>query len=296
MSVAAINKLIIAELGKMKNEKGDNLFTGAELRWISATVGATVSKAVGGNAGQGAGIADSATKNNYLTQQQYDKMIADTKRDRAALAEGIRLSAEQEKEWYAAHKGEAPIGQTSNGDNIYQLYNVGIDPITGSTVYLDADGGKVLTGGWYASADVKNKIRNTDLNSLGPGEFRTITEYATINGVQMSISSTIDRDGNIYSSASIGKGTGWGTGISDTVGYFVSTSTGETLTETQVVYFTGTNLSGSLSAANVTFGAGIDEKFARIMVSKGADIGASTSATNYSVSISVSGYVGSIKK
>ena len=87
MTVAAINKLVIAKLGKLTRPRlgpdgkpmldpenpnqnlTDPLFDGDELRWISAILGGVVSEAAGGNFGQGAGIADSATKNNYLSKR-----------------------------------------------------------------------------------------------------------------------------------------------------------------------------------------------------------------------------------
>ena len=100
MSVAALNNLVISKLGDMKDENGKSLFSAAELRWISATVGATVSSAVGGNAGQGAGIADSATKNNWLTHEQQQKMTeklskATTPEERQAILKEYYELSEQ---------------------------------------------------------------------------------------------------------------------------------------------------------------------------------------------------------
>ena len=111
MTVAAINKLVIAKLGKMEKPKLDDkgnkqydkdgklimesMFDGDELRWISAILGGVVSEAAGGNFGQGAAIADSATKNNYLTYKQISARqkaleLCETDEERAEVEEYYR--------------------------------------------------------------------------------------------------------------------------------------------------------------------------------------------------------------
>ncbi len=63
----AINEMII---GLIANHQKDLGLTGADTRWISALIGGAISEGMGGSFGQGAGITDSATKNNYLTHKQ----------------------------------------------------------------------------------------------------------------------------------------------------------------------------------------------------------------------------------
>ena len=76
MTVAAINKLIISEIAKQKDELG---LSGDDLRWISALVGGAISEAIGGNVGQGAGIADSATRNNELLTDSFEEAVKEAK-------------------------------------------------------------------------------------------------------------------------------------------------------------------------------------------------------------------------
>ena len=84
MTTAAINKLLIAKLGELRepfvDEDGNTIlgpdgkpimklvFDGDELRWISVGLGSSI------NGNQGAGIADSATENNYNAYGQRYKI------------------------------------------------------------------------------------------------------------------------------------------------------------------------------------------------------------------------------
>ncbi len=68
----AINEMII---GLIANHQKDLGLTGADTRWISALIGGAISEGLGGSFGQGAGIADSATKNNYLSHKQKEEKL-----------------------------------------------------------------------------------------------------------------------------------------------------------------------------------------------------------------------------
>ncbi len=71
LTTAAINKLIINELTKLTDEKGERLVPDEALRTISAGVGALID----GN--QGASIADSATANNWLSHEEMRQMMSE---------------------------------------------------------------------------------------------------------------------------------------------------------------------------------------------------------------------------
>ena len=65
-SASTVNEMVQKELSEMFKDPGMH-----EL--ASALLGEVVSKLVGGNAGVGASVANSATKNNYLTHEQQKK-------------------------------------------------------------------------------------------------------------------------------------------------------------------------------------------------------------------------------
>lgn len=63
-TTAVINKYVTTQLAKRQEELG---LTGADLRWISAMLSGSISQGLGGNFNMGAGVGDSATRNNDLT-------------------------------------------------------------------------------------------------------------------------------------------------------------------------------------------------------------------------------------
>ena len=63
LTTGAINEMIIGVIADHQKDLG---LTGADARWLSALIGGAVSEGMGGSVGQGAGIADSATKNNFV--------------------------------------------------------------------------------------------------------------------------------------------------------------------------------------------------------------------------------------
>lgn len=85
-SAGLINEMVQKELLEMFKDPGMH-----EL--ASALLGEVVSELVGGNAGVGASVANSATKNNYLTHEQQKKY----EEELAAIDKDDTLTPEQKE-------------------------------------------------------------------------------------------------------------------------------------------------------------------------------------------------------
>ena len=116
-SADLINEMVQKELSEMFKDPGMH-----EL--ASALLGEVVSKLVGGNAGVGASVANSATKNNYLThgqQKKYEEELAAIDKDDTLTPEQKTKAKEkvdfkysvisvlQNREWYEKNKDKLQL-------------------------------------------------------------------------------------------------------------------------------------------------------------------------------------------
>ena len=147
-SAGLINEMVQKELSEMFKDPGMH-----EL--VSALLGEVVSKLVGGNAGVGASVANSATKNNYLTHEQqkkYEEELAaidkdDTltpeQKDKAKEKVDFKysvISVLQNREWYEKNKDKLQLTGKVGDLNEYEIFKevVGVDK-NGNNVELRAD-------------------------------------------------------------------------------------------------------------------------------------------------------------
>ncbi|AJQ28773.1 hemagglutinin repeat-containing protein [Pelosinus fermentans] len=105
-----ITQLVMKELANIKDP--------ALLQWASAVVGAASAKVIGGNAQTGASVAVSETKNNYLSHEQYRKMLEELdqvdksnkspeekEKEKATIkAEYEKIDKEQDQKWESEHQ------------------------------------------------------------------------------------------------------------------------------------------------------------------------------------------------
>ena len=147
-SAGLINEMVQKELLEMFKDPGMH-----EL--ASALLGEVVSKLVGGNAGVGASVANSATKNNYLTHEQkkkYEEELAaidkdDTltpeQKDKAKEKVDFKysvISVLQNREWYEKNKDKLQLTGNVGDLNEYEIFKevVGVNK-NGNNVELRAD-------------------------------------------------------------------------------------------------------------------------------------------------------------
>ena len=147
-SAGLINEMVQKELSEMFKDPGMH-----EL--ASALLGEVVSKLVGGNAGVGASVANSATKNNYLTyeqQKKYEEELAAIDKDdtltpeqKAKAKEKVDfkysvISVLQNREWYEKNKDKLQLTGKVGDLNEYEIFKevVGVDK-NGNNVELRAD-------------------------------------------------------------------------------------------------------------------------------------------------------------
>ena len=94
LTTGAINEMLIGMLDRHGEELG---LTTDQIRWMSALVGGAISESTGGSFGQGAGIADSATRNNFL--EHYELEEYDNEQERLiALIEEAKANGDKEAE------------------------------------------------------------------------------------------------------------------------------------------------------------------------------------------------------
>ena len=147
-SAGLINEMVQKELSEMFKDPGMH-----EL--ASALLGEVVSRLVGGNAGAGASVANSATKNNYLTHEQqkkYEEELAAIDKDdtltpeqKAKAKEKVDfkysvISVLQNREWYEKNKDKLQLTGKVGDLNEYEIFKevVGVDK-SGNDVELRAD-------------------------------------------------------------------------------------------------------------------------------------------------------------
>ena len=147
-SAGLINEMVQKELSEIFKDPGMH-----EL--ASALLGEVVSKLVGGNAGVGASVANSATKNNYLTHEQqkkYEEELAAIDKDdtltpeqKAKAKEKVDfkysvISVLQNREWYEKNKDKLQLTGKVGDLNEYEIFKevVGVDK-SGNDVELRAD-------------------------------------------------------------------------------------------------------------------------------------------------------------
>lgn len=147
-SAGLINEMVQKELSEMFKDPGMH-----EL--ASALLGEVVSRLVGGNAGVGASVANSATKNNYLTHEQqkkYEEELAAIDKDdtltpeqKAKAKEKVDfkysvISVLQNREWYEKNKDKLQLTGKVGDLNEYEIFKevVGVDK-NGNDVELRAD-------------------------------------------------------------------------------------------------------------------------------------------------------------
>ena len=145
-SAGLINEMVQKELSEMFKDPGMH-----EL--ASALLGEVVSKLVGGNAGVGASVANSATKNNYLTHEQqkkYEEELAAIDKDDMLTPEQKAkakvdfkysvISVLQNREWYEKNKDKLQLTGKVGDLNEYEIFKevVGVDE-SGNDVELRAD-------------------------------------------------------------------------------------------------------------------------------------------------------------
>ena len=154
-SAGLINEMVQKELAKMFKDPGMH-----EL--ASALLGEVVSKLVGGNDGVGSSVANSATKNNYLTHEQqkkYEEELAAIDKDdtltpeqKAKAKEKVDfkysvISVLQNREWYEKNKDKLQLAGKVGDLNEYEIFKevVGVDK-SGNDVELRADTKDWMTG------------------------------------------------------------------------------------------------------------------------------------------------------
>ncbi len=147
-SAGLINEMVQKELSEMFKDPGMH-----EL--ASALLGEVVSKLVGGNAGVGASVANSATKNNYLTYEQQkkyeeelaaidkDDMLTPEQKAKAKAKVDFKysvISVLQNREWYEKNKDKLQLTGKVGDLNEYEIFKevVGVDK-NGNNVELRAD-------------------------------------------------------------------------------------------------------------------------------------------------------------
>ena len=147
-SAGLINEMVQKELSEMFKDPGMH-----EL--ASALLGEVVSKLVGGNAGVGASVANSATKNNYLTHEQQkkyeeelaaidkDDMLTPEQKAKAKAKVDFKysvISVLQNREWYEKNKDKLQLTGKVGDLNEYEIFKevVGVDK-NGNDVELRAD-------------------------------------------------------------------------------------------------------------------------------------------------------------
>lgn len=165
-SAGLINEMVQKELSEMFKDPGMH-----EL--ASALLGEVVSRLVGGNAGVGASVANSATKNNYLTHEQqkkYEEELAAIDKDdtltpeqKAKAKEKVDfkysvISVLQNREWYEKNKDKLQLTGKVGDLNEYEIFKevVGVDK-NGNNVELRADIKDWMTG---YSRDLVDAVAN----------------------------------------------------------------------------------------------------------------------------------------
>ena len=165
-SAGLINEMVQKELSEMFKDPGMH-----EL--ASALLGEVVSRLVGGNAGVGASVANSATKNNYLTHEQqkkYEEELAAIDKDdtltpeqKAKAKEKVDfkysvISVLQNREWYEKNKDKLQLTGKVGDLNEYEIFKevVGVDK-NGNNVELRADTKDWMTG---YSRDLVDAVAN----------------------------------------------------------------------------------------------------------------------------------------
>ena len=165
-SAGLINEMVQKELSEMFKDPGMH-----EL--ASALLGEVVSRLVGGNAGVGASVANSATKNNYLTHEQqkkYEEELAAIDKDdtltpeqKAKAKEKVDfkysvISVLQNREWYEKNKDKLQLTGKVGDLNEYEIFKevVGVDK-NGNDVELRADTKDWMTG---YSRDLVDAVAN----------------------------------------------------------------------------------------------------------------------------------------
>ncbi|WP_019878466.1 hemagglutinin repeat-containing protein [Succinispira mobilis] len=201
---AGLNEAVQDKLSKTFKNKPDLH------QWASAIIGATAAKVVGGNAQTGASTAASGTKNNYLTLDQYEKLLEDCQavanRGNAleTYYENQKIDAAQEAAWFAAHKDENPI--EVNGEKVYIPQLVGVD-INGSKVYLSADGGKIVVDQKVIAPQFLQKaLNNYNYESLPKGELYYVSTGVNIAGFGATITLSINSDGDTFQEVKLSYG------------------------------------------------------------------------------------------
>lgn len=147
-SASTVNEMVQKELSEMFKDPGMHELASALLEEV-------VSKLVGGNAGVGASVANSATKNNYLTHEQqkkYEEELAAIDKDdtltpeqKAKAKEKVDfkysvISVLQNREWYEKNKDKLQLTGKVGDLNEYEIFKevVGVDK-SGNDVELRAD-------------------------------------------------------------------------------------------------------------------------------------------------------------
>lgn len=147
-SASTVNEMVQKELSEMFKDPGMHELASALLEEV-------VSKLVGGNAGVGASVANSATKNNYLTHEQqkkYEEELAAIDKDdtltpeqKAKAKEKVDfkysvISVLQNREWYEKNKDKLQLTGKVGDLNEYKIFKevVGVDK-SGNDVELRAD-------------------------------------------------------------------------------------------------------------------------------------------------------------
>ena len=169
-SAALINEMVQNELAK--------IFSGDDgmHELASALLGGVVSDIVSGKAGVGASVANSATKNNYLTHEQlekYNSEIEAIEKDDSLTEEEKKdakkildlkydlISALQDREWLSRFNSKINVLQLKNGE--YE--------IKGETFYVgyNKDGSPAFlsTGTTYG---IKDDNLNDLLQKINPGD------------------------------------------------------------------------------------------------------------------------------
>ncbi|WP_019878474.1 hemagglutinin repeat-containing protein [Succinispira mobilis] len=193
---AGLNEAVQDKLSKTFKNKPDLH------QWASAIIGATAAKVVGGNAQTGASTAASGTKNNYLTLDQYEKLLEDCQavanrgNALAVYYKNREIDAAQEAAWFAEHKNEEPV--SVNGRDVYIPQLVGVD-INGSKVYLSADGGKIVVDQKVIAPQfLQQALNNYNYKGLPKDKLYYVSTSGNIAGCGVAITLSINSDGDTF--------------------------------------------------------------------------------------------------
>jgi len=164
-----ITQLVMNELANIKDP--------AVLQWASAIVGAAAAKLAGGNAQTGASVAASETKNNYLTHEQYRKMLEELdqvdKSDKSPeekekakadiKAEYEKIDKEQNQKWENENKVDIIARFDVNGNlelDGFRFEKVGVN-LDGTDAYLCAGVSSITLNGrkGYTYEEAKEYVK-----------------------------------------------------------------------------------------------------------------------------------------